>query len=199
MPRAIGCAVACCMFLTKCSSGKPDAQPPASAAPNPAPPAAGPPASIPMNASKEWIVTPRGIGAVQFGMTVAGARRALGDSLASAPADGGCAVVVPAGAPAGLTLMVENGRVVRADVDAKTVATDHGAMVDMSEVVIRERYGDSVVVSPHKYDPKGRYLTFAPKGPGDSEFRVVFETNGIRVIRFHAGMLPAAEYVERCG
>lgn len=203
MLRAFGSALGCGLLLTMCSSGQPDAQPPASAVPSlaPAPPKAPSPAphpSFPGKASKEWIVSPRGVGPVQFGMSVADARRALGDVLSSVPADGGCVLIEPAGAPAGLTLMIENGRVVRADVDSETVATDHGAMVGMSGLVIRELYGDSVVFTPHKYDPRAQYITFAPKGPGESQFRVVFETRG-RVLRFHAGVLPAAAYVERCG
>ena len=187
LPRlsVIGTVLTGGVYLTMCGSEKP--------APSPAP---GP--RLPAVASKEWIVSPRGVGPVQFGMTAVEARRVLGDSLAGLPADGGCAVLAPAGAPAGLTLMFENGRVVRADVDRRTVATDHGAMVGMSGAVIRELYRDSVVFTPHKYDPKGQYITITPGGADESQFRVVFEIDSM-VLRFHAGILPAVEYVERCG
>ena len=131
---------------------------------------------------------------MQFGMTAVEARRVLGDSLAGLPADGGCAVLAPAGAPAGLTLMFENGRVVRADVDRRTVATDHGAMVGMSGAVIRELYRDSVMFTPHKYDPTGHYFTVYPRSPR----RVVFETDGRVMKSYRIGKVPEIGYVEGC-
>lgn len=204
MSRASGSALAC-LFLAMCSTEKPP-QPPEAAAPadTAASPVVGTGASpadlpdFPREASRDWIVTPGGVGPIRFGMTAAEARSALGDSLSTLPADGSCAVVTPSGAPAGLTLMFENGRVVRADVDKPTIATDHGAMVGMSGVVVRGRYHDSVTVTPHKYDPKGEYLTYVPTGPAESQLRVVFEvSDGVQ--RLRAGMIPAVEYVERCG
>ena len=202
--RNASAGVLACLFLTMCSSEKP-AQSPEGAAPAetaPAPPPPGTAASpadqpdFPPQASRDWIVTPAGVGPVRFGMTVAEVRSALRDSLAALPADGSCAVVAPPGAPAGLTLMFENGRVVRADVDQPTVATDHGVMVGMSRVVVGGRYHDSVTATPHKYDPKAEYLTYT--SPASADQRVVFEVSG-GVQRFRAGVLPAVEYVERCG
>lgn len=199
MIRALGWGLTGGLLLTACRSEKPESVPPPAA--KPAAQSAGPAAgSAPaVGTSGSWIVTPGGVGPVRFGMSVADARAALGDPLASVPADGSCILVVPAGVPAGLSFMVENNRVVRVDVESKTLATDHGALVGHSEVVIKERYGDSLVITPHKYDPKGRYLTFVPPGPDGSRFRVVFETNGIRATSYRAGILPAVEYVERCG
>jgi hypothetical protein len=173
-----------CGVLTACTSQKQEPEPP-------------PPAEA--QAPGSWTVTPAGVGPVRFGMTVANARAALRDSLAGVPADGSCVLVAPPGTPAGVTLMVENGQVVRADVESETIATDHGARVGHSEVVVKERYGDSLVSTPHKYDEKGRYLTFVPPGPDGSRLRVIFETDGIRVKSYRAGILPAVEYVERCG
>lgn len=171
-------------LLTACTSEKQE--------PAPSPP---PVAQVPGS----WTVTPGGVGPVRFGMTVASARAALRDSLASIPADGSCILVSPPGTPSGVTLMVENGQVVRVDVESEAIATDHGAQVGHSEVVVKERYGDSLVSTPHKYDEKGRYLTFVPPGPDGSRFRVIFETDGVRVKSYRAGILPAVEYVERCG
>jgi hypothetical protein len=193
MMRALGSALACALLLPMCASEKAPVPP---ATPTAVPPAV--PALSPGN-SGAWIVAPQGVGPVRFGMTIADARAAVGDPLANVPADGSCYLVTPARTPGGVTFMVENGRVVRVDVETHAVATDHGATVGHSEVVVKERYGDSLVVTPHKYDPKGRYLTFVPPGPDGSRFRVVFETNGIRVTSYRAGILPAVEYVERCG
>lgn len=184
MTRILGGMLGCGLLLTTCTSEKRE--------PAPQPPAAA-------DASGSWIVTPRGTGPVQFGMPVVEARAALRDSLAKVPTDGSCILVAPPGTPAGVTVMVENGQVVRVDVESEAIATDHGAKVGHSEAVVKERYGDSLVSTPHKYDEKGRYLTFVPPGPDGSRFRVIFETDGIRVKSYRAGILPAVEYVERCG
>ena len=198
MNRVWSGALAGSLLLAMCKSEKPEPVPSAvpaptvgSSVPQDSPPGPGAPGS--------WTVTPRSVGPIRFGMTVASARAALRDSLAGVPEDGSCVMVTPTGAPAGVTLMVEKGQVVRVDVDSGNVVTDHGARVGYSDVVVKERYGDSLVVTPHKYDEKSRYLTFVPPGPDGSQFRVIFESNGIRVTTFRAGIRPAVEYVERCG
>lgn len=94
--------------------------------------------------------------------------------------------------------MVENGRVERVDVDSIGARTDRGAGVGMSEADIRRLYPESLVVQPHKYDETGHYLIPVPREPADSSLRVVFETDGQRVLRYRAGLRPAVEYVEGC-
>jgi hypothetical protein len=191
MTRVPAGVIAGALLLTMCTAEKPQPVPPSAVPPAAPAPGAGSPA--------EWAVTPRGVGPVRFGMSVAEARVALGDSLANVPADGSCAMVTPAGVPAGVAFMIEGGQVVRVDVTAESVATDRGAKVGHSEVVVQERYGDSLVSGPHKYDPKGKYLTFVPPAADDARFRLIFETDGIRVRSYRAGIQPAVEYVERCG
>ena len=68
-----------------------------------------------------------------------------------------------------------------------------------SEESVRSAYAERVTTTPHKYDPSGHNLTVTPASAADSMFRIVFETNGQRVIRFRAGRLPAVQYVEGCG
>jgi len=97
-----------------------------------------------------------------------------------------------------MLFMVENGRVERVDIDSTGARTERGAEVGMTEADIRRLYADSLVVQPHKYDETGHYLIYVPSEPADSLFRVVFETDGQRVLRFRAGLRPAVEYVEGC-
>jgi hypothetical protein len=93
--------------------------------------------------------------------------------------------------------MVEQGRIVRVDVDSAGLATSEGATVGMSEADIRSRY-PGVREVPHKYDERGRYLVVTSASPADSALRLIFETDGARVVRYRAGVVPQVEYVEGC-
>jgi hypothetical protein len=44
--------------------------------------------------------------------------------------------------------------------------------------------------------PAGHYLVITQ--PGDTVDQIIFETDGKRVLNFHAGRLPAVAYVEGC-
>lgn len=151
------------------------------------------------DAAADWSVGLRHAGAIRYGMSIVEVRAATGDSLAGAPAGDACGYVVPRGAPVGLGAMVEQGRIVRVDVDSAGVPTDRGAVVGMPEADVRRLYPDAET-SPHKYDTAGRYLTVVPTSPADSGHRIIFELGADgRVIRYRAGLRPAVEYVERCG
>lgn len=148
--------------------------------------------------SVDWTVRLDGVGPVRYGMSLAEARAALGDSLAGVPPGDGCEYTMPASAPLGVSFMFENGRLVRVDVDSAGVRTAAGAEVGMTEAEIRARYPTGLEIRPHKYDDAGHYLMYAGPQGTDSTLRLVFETDGERVRRFRAGVRPAVEYVEGC-
>src|SRR5688572_21124053 len=62
-----------------------------------------------------WDLTATGVGGISFGSSVADVEEELGVPLDPALLEPSCSFVHPSGAPEGLTLMVENGRIVRAD------------------------------------------------------------------------------------
>ncbi len=143
-----------------------------------------------------------GIGSIRVGMTVAEASRASGTKLVSGnyPIERGCYYVQPQGSK-GLGLMVSNGRIARVDVyDKSLVTTLSGAKIGDTEARIKALYPKQIKVSTHAYraDSGGHYLTFAPKDKSDRNYRVVFETDGKRVLGFRAGKLPEVEFVEGC-
>jgi hypothetical protein len=163
------------------------------------PEAADSPAPAPPEAEAQpWTIRVDGVGPIRFGMPLADARAALRDSLIVTPAGGECGFTVPRGAPAGVRFMAERGKIVRVDVDSSGVRTAAGAEVGMSEADVRSRYPVGLRVQPHKYDPKGRYLVLQGTEPADSARRLIFETDGQRVVRYRAGITPAVEYVEGC-
>jgi hypothetical protein len=131
-------------------------------------------------------------------MTAAEARAALPSFRMPPGAETtGCDYASADGVPAGVTIMVEDGRVGRIEVIKGDVATSTGARIGDSESTVKKLYPQQVNITPHKYTD-GHYLTVVPKSPADSAFRIIFETDGVRVLRYRAGILPQVEYVEGC-
>lgn len=145
-----------------------------------------------------WRVTARGIGPVTAGMTLADAASSIGAVPQISPANRQCSVVRASGAPAGVSFMVVAGRIVRIDIDSGDVSTAVGARLGDTESRVMELYGSRVTAGPHKYTD-GKYLTVVPEGADSSRYRLIFETDGQRVLRFRAGHLPEVAWVERCG
>jgi hypothetical protein len=143
-----------------------------------------------------WAVRLDGIGPLRYGMPVAEVGEALHDTLGPPPPSDQCVWLVPASVPAGVRLMLEQGRLVRVDVDSADIRTERGGEVGMTEAELRSRYGGGLQVRPHKYDTAARYLIY--QGPDDSSRRLVFETDRRQVIRYRGGVMPAVEYVEGC-
>jgi hypothetical protein len=139
-------------------------------------------------------------GAIRFGMPAADAMRALGDST-TAIATTGCTYwrPPPGAAPRGVSVMIENGVAVRADVDSAGPATAEGIGIASTEAAIRAAYGQYVTVQLHKYQWEAgwRYFIYLP--PQDSLNAIVFETDGKTVQHFRVGRRPQVQYAERCG
>ena len=148
-----------------------------------------------------WTVTEFGIGPLRAGMTIPEAAMIVGGSFA-APAGGAqtCGYAVWREAPSGVLVMLDEGLVARVDVTRDSrVATSRGARIGDTEARIKELYKGRVAVTPHEYTD-GHYLTVTPP-PGSGEdrnYRLVFETDGSRVLRYRGGKLPQVGWVESC-
>jgi hypothetical protein len=156
-------------------------------------------APAPPGTDVNWNVTAKDYGPIRFGMSVEEASAALPGGFAKPPATTGCDYANPTNGPAGVMFMVENGTIVRIDVDSATAKTAEGAGVGETEARLRELYGSQLQVQPHKYEQGHSYFIVRPAAPADSAFRIIFETDGTKVMRYRAGIRPAVEYVERCG
>lgn len=186
-------ALAACM---PSDEGAPEAAP-GSTTPAPDPQEAPRPAAgAPGSPGDAWTVGFRGAGPAQVGTPLAAAAAALGATPDTTAARGGCGYLRPAASP-GVRVMVNEGQVARVDVDSAGIRTAEGAGVGDAEARVRELYAGRVVESPHKYTD-GRYLTVTPQAASDSAFRLVFETDGSKVVRYRAGRLPEVEWVEGC-
>jgi hypothetical protein len=152
------------------------------------------PTAAPESASG-WAATATGLGPLRTGMSVAEARGAVGGDFA-AP-DSGCVHVPVSAAPGRVLAMVVDGRVARLEVKDSLVATDRGARVGDTEARVDSLYLGHVRAEPHKYTD-GRYLVVTPPSPADSAYRLVFETDGQRVLEYRMGLLPMVSWVEGC-
>lgn len=155
-------------------------------------------AAIQRPSEPQRAVTKFGIDPIRVGMTLSEARAALPKFELSAGADSlGCDYPAVEGLPEGVLVMVDQGLVVRVDVTRSGVPTAEGARVGDTEQRIQELYGSRVTVTPHKYTD-GHYLTVQSAQPADTLHHIVFETNGAKVERYHAGRWPHVAYVEGC-
>ena len=135
----------------------------------------------------EWVVSDSAVGPIAVGMTaaqIAGHTDTLGQVE-------GCVYAKAPAAP-GLLIMLLDGKVVRFDVIQPDLATAAGAKVGDSEARIRDLY-PGVREEPHKYTD-GHYLV-VDTAPGR---RLLFETDGARVTRYRAGVIPQVDWVEGC-
>ena len=94
-----------------------------------------------------------------------------------------------------VSFMIEDGKLVRIDVDAPGVATSSGIQVGDSEAHAWQIYGAKLKVTEHKYVDTGHYLTVRS---ADGRYGVRFETDKGKVTSFYAGKYDAIQYVEGC-
>lgn len=148
---------------------------------------------------KEWVVSIRGYGPIEAGMTIGEASAAGGRPLASpAPGSESCDFVgfVDDSVPA-IRFMTMDGRITRVDVNDTTISTVHDIRIGDTEARVQKAYRGRIRVEPHKYE-QGHYLIVGPAIQADSGFELVFETDGQRVTRYRAGQVPEVELVEGC-
>jgi hypothetical protein len=145
-----------------------------------------------------WALTAFGMGALHAGTSYQAANDSVHGALhAEAKANlAECSYVQWDGAPAGVLVMVSEGRIGRIDVTTTGVTTDAGAKIGDSEAAVQSMY-PGAVVTPHKYSD-GHYLTVAPANASDTLHRLVFETEHGKVTRMRGGVVPAVEYAEGC-
>ena len=137
-------------------------------------------------------LTTAGLGPIEIGMTVAQVERAgkreltFGGDDVNAP----CATAALGKDVFGL---FSKGRLARVYVRSRIYATRTGIRVGDTQRKVLARYGRSVARSPHKYIEGGFYLTLTV-----GNRRLVFETDGRRVIEMSSGRKPEIDYVEGC-
>lgn len=146
-------------------------------------------------------LTANGLGKLTIGMSRADLIAAVGGSNAANAEPEACEQFHPARAPAGVLVMLEQGKLTRISLtrDA-TTRTDAGLGLGATAAAVKTAYGSKAVATPHKYvEPPAEYVTVwstGTGGPGSLGF--VYEIGGDgKVTAIHAGG-PAIQYVEGC-
>jgi len=145
-----------------------------------------------------WMLDASSLGKFRTGVTLAQFNAELGEQLVPAyEISTTCDHVDPASFPDGVIVMIENDSVARFDVESPVIRTREGAGVGDLEADVVRIYGSKITVSPHAYTgPDGHYLIVTP--PDDTLHRIIFETDGKKVVHIRAGQRPAVDYIEGC-
>ncbi len=149
------------------------------------------------SAADTWIVREDGVGPTKIGMSLAQLSAVLHEKF-SPPADKedqGCFYVNPSKHPQ-IAFMIENGRLVRVDVDREGLSTSEGIQVGDSESHALKVYGHLLKVEPRAFmEEEGHFLTASSR---DGRFGVRFETDHGKITGFYAGRYKAIQYIEGC-
>ena len=149
-------------------------------------------------AAPRRVLGSEGLGAVQIGMTVKEAEKALGARLRSSGEKACTDLSRRDGRERNIRYMAENGRISRIDVTGPSqprILTAAGIGIGASEEAVRRAYGAGLVVERHPYDPDGHYLKMDDP---DHSRGIIFETAKGRVTSFRAGRYPALGFIEGC-
>jgi hypothetical protein len=148
---------------------------------------------VPKRQMLRWRMSPRGLGPMRIGMTVAEIERVTGRTMLHGYGDySSCQQWSLAGAP-GLSLMRAYGRLARIDAWRGRWRSSRGIRIGDPEAKVRRRYGN-VRSQPHPYTPPGKYLIV-----GGPKRRMIFETNPAgKVTSFRGGRRREVGYIEGC-
>jgi hypothetical protein len=147
-------------------------------------------------ASDTWVVRFDGVGPVKIGMSVSQLNGVLREkfSMPVDKTDQGCFYLKSRKHPH-TAFMIENGRLVRIDVEEPGVSTSEGIRVGDLESRALKVYGPQLKVSEHQYIESGHYLTIRSNS---GRYGIRFETDQGKVTTFYAGQYDAIQYVEGC-
>jgi hypothetical protein len=147
-------------------------------------------------AADTWVVREDGVGPVKIGMSLSQLDAVLHERFLMPPNknDQGCFYANPKLHPY-ISFMIENGHLVRIDVESPGVSTSTGIRVGDWESHVQQVYGSRVKVEAHKYVDTGHYLTVRSSS---GHYGIRFETDQGKITSFYAGTFEAIQYVEGC-
>ena len=142
-------------------------------------------------------LTTFGLDTVHFGMTAAEAQQAAGSRFTPVTPVGDCFLATPDNAPGGITFWIVDGTVERVDIDTDEISTRSGGRIGRTEDWIRQAWPDHIHASLLP-DGSGNLLEFIPRDEVDQKFRIVFQTDGQKVVRLWSGRMPWAGALDGC-
>lgn len=98
-----------------------------------------------------------------------------------------------------LAFMIVDGKLARIDILGGDFATDQGIKVGSAESAVTEAYGGGSPLPPRAFiGPPYRYLTASPRDAEDQGFKMVFESDGAKVVNYRVGKEPEVENRQGC-
>jgi hypothetical protein len=97
----------------------------------------------------------------------------------------------------GMQFVFLDRHLVRIEVDSGTAATVEHVRIGATEEQVEAAYPGRVTVTDASYTG-GHFLTVSAEDGADSVRKLVFETDGKRVVRFRTGLRPAVDWIEGC-
>ena len=143
-----------------------------------------------------WPVSFESAGPLRPGMSLAQAVIAMEGDLWTPDTQARCLYFYAARAP-GMNFVFLDRHLVRIEVDSGTAATVERVKIGATEEEVQAAYPDHVIVTDAAYSG-GHFLTVSAPDSADTVRKLVFETDGKRVIRFRTGLRPAVDWIEGC-
>jgi hypothetical protein len=142
-----------------------------------------------------WKIGFSGAGPLQPGMSLAHAIVLMEGDLWQTDGSVSCSEFHSARAP-GVNFVFLKNFLARIEVDSGLSATTEGVRIGSTEAQVRAAYPGRLAVTAD--DSAGHSLTATPADSADSAFRLVFDTDGKRVVRFRTGVRPIVGWIEGC-
>ena len=143
-------------------------------------------------AEPDNLITSSSVDHFRIGMSRAEIRRIDKSEKFSGSAPSECSMVKLE--KPGFWLLFENDILNRIYIMNHNYTTDKGIKVGSNEAEVKNAYGATLKIEPHKYDPQGHYLSIIDEqGKG-----FMLETDGKTVDTISIGQTPALQYVEGC-
>ncbi|GAW39699.1 hypothetical protein SH203_00075 [Brevundimonas sp. SH203] len=203
-------AVSACALLSLAACGRDDR--PAAQAPTDAAPVAMTPAEQPPSApaADPNTLTSEGLGAARIGMSKADLIAAWGERANPKSVGGAepevCDQFHPVRAPEGVNVMIQDGKLTRITLmRGARIKTDRGFGLGDTAMAIKQAYGGSIFVEPHKYQAAPAEDLFVWARGGSTNYVADPSARGVRyeigmdgkVSMIHAGD-PSIQLVEGC-
>jgi len=141
-------------------------------------------------------VTTVGIDEVFFGMKPADAAVAASTQWVELESgSGNCYRITPSNGPEGVTLWVVDGFIERLDIEHPDIRTPSKLGLGNSVEELRSQIGDRLTIETN--GDGSQTAVFAPTDPGDRDFRLIFELEDDKVVRYRSGRIGIVDRAEQ--
>jgi hypothetical protein len=147
-----------------------------------------------------WQLSEDGLGPIKIGMKVVQAEKASQKKLVLEPlvarVTEDCRFATLKNGPKEVFLMLNHRTIVRIDIKNPKIKTTQGFHLGSNADTVKTLNKGKIEAYPNKYEADKETLVVTPKEK--SNLRLVFDTDGKKILYMRAGKTPEVEYVEGC-